>query len=113
LKIKGELLFRTLESACNAASGGGKHPVQFGRGRVVRSLGRMKDLQFSKPYERTHDVVENIEGRFCYPTMSLKKRHLSHLSHDLIENTRFALPSVGLSGSRAALFCTIKVLEAS
>jgi hypothetical protein len=77
------------------------------------SLGRMNSSRFSKPYERTHDVVENIESRFCYPTMSLKGQHLSHLSHDLVENTCFALPSVGLSGSRAALLCTIKVLEAS
>jgi hypothetical protein len=46
-------------------------------------------MQFPKPYERTHHVVENKGKPLCYPTMLLKTSGLAASSHDVVENRSF------------------------
>jgi len=62
-------------------------------------------VKFSKPYERSHDFIENKVRRFSYPTMLLKTSNLSIFAtmslktHELTRIQEFETISSGQSGT--------------
>ena len=66
------------------------HNHQAQDGASLDSKASTPKMQFPKPYERSHDVVENKGRLFWYPTMLLKASGLDVFCQDIIENIMFS-----------------------